>query len=179
MAVFWDVGWALPDGAQRMLLSSTPEVFHDDRLGWALVHAQLLLIRGDTALARAYADSARAIAAEALREIADDAQLHALQGVALATLGRRDEAVEHGERAVGLLPVSQDAYYGPYIQLQLARIHILLGQQEQAIDQLEPLLGIPYYLSPGWLRIDPTFDPLRGHARFEALLRGAADHSGT
>ena len=68
-----------------------------------------------------------------------------------------------------MLPVSRDAYQGTYLQHQLARIYILVGEQERALDRLEPLLRKPYYLSPGWLRIDPTFAPLRGDARFERL----------
>ncbi len=39
----------------------------------------------------------------------------------------------------------------------------------KALDLLEPLLRKPYYLSPGWLRIDPTFDPIRKHPRFQRL----------
>jgi hypothetical protein len=42
-------------------------------------------------------------------------------------------------------------------------------------DQLEPLLKIPYYLSPGWLKIDPTFDPLPKHPRFQKLVEGTAN----
>jgi hypothetical protein len=38
------------------------------------------------------------------------------------------------------------------------------------LERLERLLAIPYYLSPGWLRVDPTFDPLRKHPRFVKLL---------
>ena len=50
------------------------------------------------------------------------------------------------------------------------RIYLLIGEPEQALDQLEPLLQMPYYLSPGWLRIDPAFAPLNGDPRFERLI---------
>jgi tetratricopeptide (TPR) repeat protein len=94
--------------------------------------------------------------------------------VAFAYLGRKAEAVRKGQRGVELLPLSRDAYNGAYLQLQLARIYMLLGEQDKAVDQLEPLLQMPYYLSPGWLRIDPTFDPLRKHPRFMKLVEGTA-----
>ena len=56
------------------------------------------------------------------------------------------------------------------MQHQLVRIYILVGEPDLALDQLEPLLRMPYYLSPGWLRIDPTFDPLRNNPRFRKLV---------
>jgi hypothetical protein len=52
---------------------------------------------------------------------------------------------------------------------QLARSYSLAGEPEQALEQLEVLLKIPYYLSPGWLRIDPAFDPLRRNPRFQKM----------
>jgi serine/threonine protein kinase len=97
-----------------------------------------------------------------------------LLGVALAYLGRKDAAVREGQRGLELTPVAANAQTGPYLQHQLARIYILLGEQEKALDQLEPLLKIPYYLSTGWLRIDPTFDPLRKNPRFQKLVEGTA-----
>ena len=121
-----------------------------------------------------YADSARIAFAEQSRAAPEDAQRHAFLGLALAYLGRKADAVREGQRGVELLPISQDAAPVPTIQLQLARIYMLVGEPEKALDQLEPLLKIPYYLSPGWLRIDPTFDPLRSNPRFRKLVEGTA-----
>jgi hypothetical protein len=71
---------------------------------------------------------------------------------------------------VSLLPISKDAYTGAYFQHQVVRMYILLNQPEKALDRLEPLLKMPYDLSPGWLRIDPMFAPLKGNPRFERLI---------
>jgi hypothetical protein len=71
---------------------------------------------------------------------------------------------------VALLPINRDAYIGPYNQSQLVRIYLLAGETDKALDQLEPLLRVPFYLSPGWLRLDPTFRPLRSNPRFQRLL---------
>ena len=70
------------------------------------------------------------------------------------------------------VPADRDAYIGPYLQHLLVRIYILTGEPEKALDRLEPLLEIPYYLSPRWLRIDPAFDPIREHPRFQRLVEG-------
>ncbi len=97
-----------------------------------------------------------------------------LLGLNLAYLGRKAEAVREGRRGVELRPIGRDAENGPYFQFQLARIYLLVGEPEQALDLLEPLLRIPSPFSPGWLRIDPTFDPLRSHPRFRKLVEGTA-----
>jgi TolB-like protein/tetratricopeptide (TPR) repeat protein len=166
-----DLYWILDTDQQQLLLRLTPGQFDNSRGAWAIVLAEVYALHGDQARTRAYADSARIDFEALLRASPNDAQLHALHGVLLAYLGRKDEAIREGLRGVELNPVSKDGFGGPYIQLQLVRIYLLVGESEKALDQLEPLLKLPYHLTPGWLRIDPTFDPLRKNPRFEKLAR--------
>jgi len=84
-------------------------------------------------------------------------------------LGRKAEALREGERTLALTPVSSDGYTGPYNQHVVARSYVLLGESEKALDLLEPLLQMPYFLTPGWLRIDPAWDSLRSNPRFKKL----------
>jgi len=171
-ATYWDLYWVLDDAQQQQLLALPPSAFDNDRGTWGIVRAQTYYLRGNPAQARVYADSARLAFEEQLRATPDDGQLHVFQGLALAYLGRKAEAIAEGQRAVALWPISRNAYQGPYIQHQLVRIYLLVGEPEKALDQLEPLLKMPYYLSSGWLRIDPTFAPLKGNPRFERLVAG-------
>jgi len=92
--------------------------------------------------------------------------------LALAYLGRNAEAVREGERGAALVPTSRDATGGPYFQHQLVRILLLVAEPEHALDRLKPLLATPYFLSPAWLRIDPTFAPFKENPRFERLVAG-------
>ena len=135
--------------------------------------------RGDAANVRTYAEEARKAFEEQLRAAPEDAGRHVSLGLSLAYLGRKEEAIREGERGRGALrPMTKDARIGPYYQHQLARIYILVGEPEKALDQLEPLLKIPYFLSPGWLKIDPNFDPLRKNPRFQKLVAGAVAPAG-
>ena len=170
--VFQDLYWVLDTAQQRQLLGLPLSAFDNDRGAWAIVRAQTYDLRQNRAQARVYADSARLALEEQLRATPEDGQRHVIRGLALAYLGRKAEAIQEGERAVALVPISRDAYFGAYIQHQLVRIYLLLGEPELALDRLEPLLKIPYYLSPGWLRIDPTFAALKGNPRFEKLVAG-------
>ena len=172
LAQYWDLVWVLDEGQQDLLLRLTPGAFDDDRGTWAICLAQAYAVRGDAANVRASAEEAREAIEKLLRATPDDPQRHVSLGLALAYLGRKDEAIAEGRRGVVLVPVSKDAYLAPYIQHQLARIYMFVGEPETALDHLEPLLRMPYYLSRDWLRIDPNFDPLRKNPRFQRLVEG-------
>ena len=164
---YWDLYWPLDERQQQLLLRLPPSEF-SGRDGWGLALAGVYALRGDAGRAAVYADSALQAIDERLAE-GEIAELRVLRGLALAFMGRDSAAVAEGRRGAAATPVSAEAFIGPYIQHQLVRIYILTGEHELAVEHLEPLIRIPYYLSPGWLRVDPTFDPLRGNPRFERL----------
>ena len=167
-----DLYWVLDDAQQRLLLRISPEPFGGDRAAWGLALAETHALRGNSALARAYADSARLTYEARLRDVPEDAPTHTYLGLALGYGGRRTEAIREGERGVALLPINRNAGLGTDLQRVLAWTYLLVGEPERALDVLEPLLKTPYWLSPGWLKIDPTFNPLRGNPRFERLVEG-------
>jgi eukaryotic-like serine/threonine-protein kinase len=173
LANYYDLVWILDEEQRGLLLRLTPSAFDDDPGVRALCLAQASALTGDAATVRAYAEEARKAAVELLREAPNDPSRRVGLGLALAYLDRKAEAIREGERGVALAPVSKNASVGPYYQHQLARIYMLVGEPEKALDQLEPLLKIPYLLSPGWLKIDPNFDPLRNNPRFQKLVAGS------
>ena len=155
----------------RLALMSSPalETHH-----WVLTRAQLAArayaLQGEAATARAYYDSARVYLEGRIQQQPDDERLYASLGIALAGLRRDEEAVQAAQRAVDLMPLSKDALRGPERLQALARVYTMIGDYGAAVEQLDTLLSVPYYLSVPVLRIDPAWDPLRDDPRFQALL---------
>ena len=77
---------------QRQLLTLPLSAFEGDRANFSLVRTQVHALRGEAALARVYADSARLAYEETLRTAPDAGQTYALMGLALGFMGRMDEA---------------------------------------------------------------------------------------
>jgi serine/threonine-protein kinase len=171
-AVGDDLHWVLDDAQRDVLLRLTPAAFDGDKGTWGIVLAQAWALRRDQAKVRGYAEEARKGFAAQLADAPREPGPRVFLGLALAYLGRKAEAVREGEQAVAAEPIAKRPLPNPYAQHQLVRIHILVGNHEKALDLLEPLLKVPYHLTPRWLRIDPNFDPLRGNPRFEKLTRG-------
>jgi TolB-like protein/Flp pilus assembly protein TadD len=135
-----------------------------------LLYAQIYGLMGHAERELAYYDSARAILEAELRGNMEDHRLHSSLGIAYAGLGRRDEAIREAKLGVELMPVERDAFYGIYRVEDLARVCVMVGEYDAAIDQLDYLLSIPGEISVPLLRIDPTWDLLRDHPRFQATL---------
>jgi serine/threonine protein kinase/tetratricopeptide (TPR) repeat protein len=165
--------WVLDEQQRDLLLRLTPSAFDDDRGDWAINLAAAHALRGDAANVRTYAEEARKAFEEQVRAAPEDPVSRIFLGLSLAYLGRKQEAIREGERGAALAPMTKNVRKGAYLQHQLVRIYMLVGEPEKALDKLEPLLGIPGYLSPGWLKIDPNFDSLRTNPRFQKLVAGA------
>jgi tetratricopeptide (TPR) repeat protein len=173
VSTYYDLYWLLDEAQRTLLLRLTPSAFDNDRASWGLAISGAYDLQGDVARARAYADSARAALEEQSAANPADGQLHALLGTALAYLGRKADAIREVERGVTLVPVATSSFNGPYMLHQHARTLLLLGEKDKALDDLETLLRIPYFVSAAWLRIDPNFASLKGNPRFEKLVAGS------
>jgi tetratricopeptide (TPR) repeat protein len=165
-----EIPWVLPEDQRKLLLRLGPNAFEGDRAVWGLALARASALEGDAAGVRTHAEEARAALEQQLRAAPENGRLHALLGLALAQLGRNQEAVREGERGAALLPVARDAFFGAYVQERLALVYLLAGEAERAIDVLEALLKMPYVLTGARLKLDPTFAPLRGNPRFRRLV---------
>ena len=98
-------------------------------------------------------------------------------GVVDAALGRKEEALREGRRAVELLPVEKDPVNGMVMIKYLAMIAAWVGEKDLACEQLATAVRCPTSgldLSYGELKLMPWWDPLRGDPRFEKIVASLA-----
>jgi tetratricopeptide (TPR) repeat protein len=98
------------------------------------------------------------------------ASVYSNLGITYAGLGRAEDAIREATRAVELATPSDAASSGHGKILSLAEVYVKVGEYDLAIDRLDYLLSINSPISPTLLRIDPIWDPLHDHPRFQALL---------
>ena len=112
-----------------------------------------------------------------MEEQPDYAPAISILGLIDAALGRKEDALREGRRAVELLPVAKEAHNGPGMIQNLAIIAAWVGEKQLACDQLATTLRLPGTTSYGRLKLLPYWDPLRGDPRFEKIVASLAPKS--
>ena len=161
--------------AQNAIDHANTKELLNDQFSYApsnLLRAQLESIRGNELVAKKYYDSAITFIQLKQKAHPSDERLYSALGLAYAGLGRKKEALSAGERGVELLPVEKEAWRGSYRLHDLAKIYVMVGEPDKAMDILERLLSIPCEISVALLKIEPWWNSLRTNKRFQKLVAG-------
>jgi len=140
----------------------------------------------DGQISRAQADPARSIVAfnvardeigQKLRDDPDNGLLRGILCVINAGLGRKEESLSEGNRAVELRPITKDAVDGAVALTRLAMAYAWLGEKDPAIERLGYLANRPGGPDYGQLKFDPAWASLRRDARFAKIIDRLQPHS--
>ena len=174
-AAYFAVGieWLLDADTFAVLRRLTPAAFDGDEATWALTQAWASWRAGDIAAARDFGARAVPLYESQIRSAPRVPGLHAFLGYALAFAGRKDEAVREVRLATELEPVEKSPWFGMEMVWAVAQTYMLVGDEDQAIATLERMLKSPFYVTPAWLKVDPTWDSLRKNPKFQKLVAGA------
>jgi TolB-like protein/cytochrome c-type biogenesis protein CcmH/NrfG len=158
--------------AARVIMMLDPPFLEEQE--WAM---PAILLRGFALRAAGRSDAARAdfkASATQIRERLiqrpNDSRLHSSLGLALAGLGQNEEAIVSGLKAIDLNPMERDDLEGAYRVEDLAWIYALAGEHDLCMDRLEFLMSRPTRINVNYVKVDPRWDSVREHPRFEALL---------
>ncbi len=138
-------------------------------LAWAYAAA------GDDAKAKPLYAGLREQTQAAVQQRPDDPDLHLTLAFVDAGLGLKDEALSEGRKVQSVMPLSRDFISGTSRLGWLAQLAVRLGENDQALDQLQQLLAQPaggIAISPALLKLDPVWDPLRSDPRFQKMASG-------
>jgi TolB-like protein/Tfp pilus assembly protein PilF len=135
----------------------------------------IYFLNNESKLAHNEFKAAKILLEEKIQEKADDFRLHSALGLTYAALGEKEKAIEFGRTATKMYSDSIDALDGSFVILDLAWIYTLTGEYDAALEKLGYLLSIPSYLSVPLIRIDPKWDTLRSHPKYQSLLEKYSD----
>jgi serine/threonine protein kinase/TolB-like protein len=157
---------------------------HEDGMGNEIVKYTSRFMEGlvgrmekDDAKARAAFNIARTEQEKLVRANPDDAGALAVLGLIDAALGRKEEGLREGRRAVELLPVEKDSINGAVMIACLATIAAWVGDKDLACQEIAASIRYSSYLSYGQLKLMPEWDPLRGDPCFEKIVASLAPKS--
>src|ERR1700736_3388397 len=164
------------DDARRALASMLPEGITwgaNVRTPRSFCEGLAARVFGDNEAAVKGFAAAREEMATVLQQQPDYAEALSAVGMIDAALGRKDDALWEGRRAVELLPVTKDVMTGSELLRNLAIIYAWTGEKELALNQIAAALKMPGHITYGQLRLHPWWDAIRDDPRFEALVEEA------
>src|ERR1051326_9119879 len=166
-----------PVAADRALVALAGDAFYafpNAPFNRSFTEGLIASIRGDSAAAHAAFTVARVQQEEIVRTQPDNAGALSVLGLIDAGLGRKEDALREGRRALEVLPTTRDAFVaGDLIQI-FSIICAWTGEKEVALQQLDKVTQIPTSLTYGRLRLLPFWHPLRGDPRFEKIVASLA-----
>ena len=153
---------------------STP--MNDEAVHFNRPFAEGIIARmeNDEAKAQSAFIAARAEQERVIQAQPDYAPPLCVLGLIDAALGRKEEALSEGRRAIELLPVEKDAVNGPLMIAYFAMTAAWAGDKDLACEQLDIAVRYPSSLNYGQLKLSPLWDPLRGDPRFEKIVASLA-----
>jgi len=141
----------------------------------------IALAQGDIAGSQKYFADAQPVFENAVKEAPLSAMRHANLGWFYAFMGRKEDAMREGRRAVELKPESKDAVDGVIVNCYLALIYARVGEKDLAFALLDRLIKTPgavdsvdYSVTINDLKHRWEWDPIRSDPRFQKLLEQPA-----
>ena len=168
-------------GEAIRLMKARQAQFHFDSEIAKAVYQVLLAyterLDGDTAGAKLTAEQVRKTLEPLYGNQPDNPRLATFLSQAYADIGEKDSALKLAEHAIMVIPRTKDAVSGPGLEVNLAFIQTMFGENKRAISTLSDLLQTPYTswvyhptpITPALLRLDPLWDPLRADPEFQKL----------
>src|SRR5262249_17515871 len=136
----------------------------------AFYEGLLARMKGDAPAAHAAFTEARAAQEQTVQAQPDYGRALCVVGLIDGGLGRKEDALSEGRRAIELLPVTKDSMNGARMIMFFAVIAAWVGEKDLACEQLAIATRLPGSLSYGQLKLSPIWDPLRGDPRFEKIV---------
>jgi len=178
----WDVSLMDRDAdAAEKALVNCPLDTITSQTGVALpksyLHACVSLVRGDTAKAQTEFEAARPAIEKLVKDSPEDGTRRAQLGLLYAFLGRKEDALREGKRAMELKPITHDVIEGAVIEVFYTLICARLEMADEAISRIERLLTTPFAvdyddasITLSDLRQRWEWDPVRKDPRFQKIL---------
>ena len=178
----WDVSLMDRDAdAAEKALANCPLDTITSQTGVALpksyLQACVFLVRGDKAKAQTEFEAARPAIEKLVKDSPQDGTRRAQLGLLYAFLGRREDALREGKRAMELKPITHDVIEGAVVEVFYALICARLGMTDETISRIERLLTTPFAvdyddasITLSDLRQRWEWDPLRNDPRFQKIL---------